>query len=294
LSGRAGTVTIAAMANPDGESGERGDGGDGARERLRFDAVRLGAEDAEAAARAYAIVLGAEPLRLASGRWRFQLERGAVEIAAGPPGLRALCFAAADRALADADFHGLEVRTTPVVSSAELPPAAPAPGARDVPSPRAPEVADTATPATAARAIDHVVVATTDLERALALWRDRLGVRLALDREFPRRGLRMLFFRSGGVTLEFVGVLGARDPAGRDRLDGVAYEVVDLAAYRERLAAAGLDVSPVRDGNKPGSRVATVRSGTTGVPTLLIEHLDRAAWRAEPAVTGVGPGTESR
>ena len=37
------------------------------------------------------------------------------------------------------------------------------------------------------------------------------------------------------------------------------------------LAGAGLDVSEVRAGMKPGTRVFTVRDGTCGVPTLMIE-----------------------
>jgi hypothetical protein len=35
--------------------------------------------------------------------------------------------------------------------------------------------------------------------------------------------------------------------------------------------AGGLDVSEVRTGRRPGTRVMTVKSGTSGVPTLLIE-----------------------
>ena len=38
-----------------------------------------------------------------------------------------------------------------------------------------------------------------------------------------------------------------------------------------RLAEAGVDVSEVRNGRKPGTRVMTVRSGTSGVPTLLVQ-----------------------
>ena len=84
----------------------------------------------------------------------------------------------------------------------------------------------------------------------------------------------MLFFRSAGVTLEFVASISpAPAPAGPDRLYGVAYRVPDLAACRERLVRAGLDVSDIRDGQKRGTIVATVRSGTAGVPTLLVQDL---------------------
>src|SRR5262249_58895996 len=94
-------------------------------------------------------------------------------------------------------------------------------------------------PAAPGAAIDHVVVNTADPERAIALWRDRVGLRLALDREFPARHLRLLFFRSGGITLEYACPLPAGAAAsGDDRLHGVSYRVTDLVARRDRLLAA--------------------------------------------------------
>ena len=39
-----------------------------------------------------------------------------------------------------------------------------------------------------------------------------------------------------------------------------------------RLVSAGVDVSDVRTGRKPGTRVLTVRNGTCGIPTLLVER----------------------
>jgi hypothetical protein len=48
--------------------------------------------------------------------------------------------------------------------------------------------------------------------------------------------------------------------------------VPDAEAARARLLAAGLDVSEVRAGRKPGTRVLTLRGGTCGVPTLLLER----------------------
>jgi len=36
------------------------------------------------------------------------------------------------------------------------------------------------------------------------------------------------------------------------------------------VVSSGFEVSEVRVGNKPGTLVCTVRSGTHGVPTLLI------------------------
>jgi catechol 2,3-dioxygenase-like lactoylglutathione lyase family enzyme len=120
-------------------------------------------------------------------------------------------------------------------------------------------------------ALDHVVVATRDPDAARAVWGGTLGLRLALDRRFEARGLRILFFRLGGVTVEVTGPLDARagDP-GPDAFFGAAWRVGDVDAARERVAAAGFDVSGVRTGHKPGTRVCTVRGGTHGVATLLI------------------------
>lgn len=123
----------------------------------------------------------------------------------------------------------------------------------------------------AVRALDHVVIRTGDAESARRLYRDALGLRLALDRSFPDWGVRLLFFRLGGLTVELAASLReAPDPAGADRLWGLSWRVDDVAAARERLARAGRDVSELRAGRKPGTRVFSVRDGTCGVPTLFI------------------------
>jgi catechol 2,3-dioxygenase-like lactoylglutathione lyase family enzyme len=126
-------------------------------------------------------------------------------------------------------------------------------------------------------AMDHVVVATADPERAAALYGARLGLDMALDRSHPDWG-RLMFFRCGDLIVEVVQRPG-KDMAAetaQDRLWGMSWRVADLEATRARLAAAGLDVSAVRDGRKPGTRVATVRSGKCGVPTLLVERTGTA------------------
>ncbi len=122
--------------------------------------------------------------------------------------------------------------------------------------------------AAAIDAIDHVVVMTSDAEAVIALYRDRLGLRLAFDRTFEQRGLRLLFFRIAGITVELAAPLGAA--AAPDRFWGISYRVRDIDAARARILAAGFDVSDVRPGHKPGTRVCTVRRETHGVATLLI------------------------
>jgi catechol 2,3-dioxygenase-like lactoylglutathione lyase family enzyme len=121
-------------------------------------------------------------------------------------------------------------------------------------------------------ALDHVVVLSPDVEASRQLYETGLGLRLALDRSFPERGVRLLFFRVGGTTIEIGGRLDAEPrPEAGDRFGGLAWRVGDVDAARQRLVADGFDVSPTRKGHKPGTRVCTVRSPVHGVPTLLIE-----------------------
>ena len=126
----------------------------------------------------------------------------------------------------------------------------------------------------AVTAMDHVVVSTPDPERAAALYGARLGLDMALDRSHPDWG-RLMFFRCGDLVLEVTHRPGKpADPPRdiqHDRLRGICWRVADIDATHARLAAAGVDVSEVRTGRKPGTRVMTVRSGTCGVPTLLVQ-----------------------
>jgi catechol 2,3-dioxygenase-like lactoylglutathione lyase family enzyme len=120
-------------------------------------------------------------------------------------------------------------------------------------------------------ALDHVVVATADPERAAALYGARLGLDMALDRSHPDWG-QLMFFRCGDLIVEVVHRPGKDTDAAGDRLWGLSWRVADADATRARLASAGLDVSEVRAGRKPGTRVLTVRTGTCGIPTLLVER----------------------
>ena len=64
-----------------------------------------------------------------------------------------------------------------------------------------------------------------------------------MDRSFEKRGVRLLFFRTGGTTVE-IGSATTRppDPEAPDRFGGLAWKVASAEAARTRLAGAGLDV----------------------------------------------------
>jgi catechol 2,3-dioxygenase-like lactoylglutathione lyase family enzyme len=119
-------------------------------------------------------------------------------------------------------------------------------------------------------AMDHVVVSTPDPERAAALYGARLGLDMALDRSHPDWG-RLMFFRCGDLVVEVSHRPGKPASGTQDKLRGICWRVADIDATHARLTAAGVDVSEVRTGRKPGTRVMTVRNGTCGVPTLLVQ-----------------------
>jgi catechol 2,3-dioxygenase-like lactoylglutathione lyase family enzyme len=123
-------------------------------------------------------------------------------------------------------------------------------------------------------AMDHVVVSTADPERAAALYGARLGLDMALDRSHPDWG-RLMFFRCGDLIVEVVQRPGANLDPAQDKLWGLSWRVADIDATRARLVSAGVDVSDARTGRKPGTRVLTVRNGTCGIPTLLMERTPR-------------------
>jgi catechol 2,3-dioxygenase-like lactoylglutathione lyase family enzyme len=125
-------------------------------------------------------------------------------------------------------------------------------------------------PVSAIAGCDHVVINTRSPDRARSFYGGALGLRLALDRSFPDWGVRLLFFRIGGITVEIAAPLGASDLEGDDRLWGISYRVPDVEAIRARLARQGFDVSDVRPGRKPATHVCTVRGEPCGVATLLI------------------------
>lgn len=138
-------------------------------------------------------------------------------------------------------------------------------GGRAVPPPPAPD---------ALGGVDHVVIRTAAPERALAHYGARLGLSLRMDRTNPSWGARLLFFRVGDLVVEIAHPLAGNEPGAADSLWGLTWRARDLDAAHTRLSAAGLALSEVRPGRKPGTRVFTVRSGALGVPTLVLSSME--------------------
>ena len=118
-------------------------------------------------------------------------------------------------------------------------------------------------------AVDHVVVQTKSKDAAKKFYGDQMGIRLALEQDVPDWGGTQLFFRTNSMSIEVIASPKAKD---EDGLWGLALKTEDIVATQRRLSDAGINVSEVRDGRKPDTKVCTVKSHVCDVPTLLIEH----------------------
>ena len=119
--------------------------------------------------------------------------------------------------------------------------------------------------------VDHLVLRTHDAAACIELFARNLGIRLALDQTVPEWGGRMLFFRAGKLTLEVIESDRDGDKARGSFFWGLAFQCADIAQTAARLRAGGVELSDIRNGRKPGTRVATLKSHDLGIPTLLIE-----------------------
>ncbi|MFT3808859.1 MAG: VOC family protein [Micropepsaceae bacterium] len=247
-----------------------------------LDHIVLITPDLEAGIAAYRTVLAREPVSRSNASAIFTTGNTALELL-GPEtggvtaalatqgeGLASLCFAVDDlarahtklerRGLNPGEIAGDHFRTDKTLTH----------GIRhffirrDTPLP-----ASTAA-AGAVAALDHVVIATPNPDRAAALYGARLGLHMALDRTNPAWGMRLMFFRCGDLIVEIAHRLDTTDTSAPDSFYGLTWRTDDLDAAHTRLAAAGLDVSNICTGRKPGSRVFSLKNGTLNVPTLFI------------------------
>ncbi len=118
------------------------------------------------------------------------------------------------------------------------------------------------------QSVDHLVLRTGDADDCIRLFRDDIGMRLALDQTVQEWGGRMLFFREGGMTLEVIENSSKRPE--QDFFWGICYRCGDIDAVHAELVARGVLLSDIREGRKPGTRVATIKSHVGGVPSLLL------------------------
>jgi methylmalonyl-CoA epimerase len=129
------------------------------------------------------------------------------------------------------------------------------------------------------QAIDHVGVAVENIDAALALYRDTLGMPLVHRETVAEQGVDAALVDVGDGHVELLQPLGPDTAVGKflarrgAGLHHVAYRVEDVEETLSKLAAAGLkliDEHP-RTGIR-GSRVAFLHpSSTGGVLTEIVQ-----------------------
>ena len=121
------------------------------------------------------------------------------------------------------------------------------------------------------RRIDHIGVAVEDLDAALALYAETLGMPVVHRETVTEQGVEAILLDVGENHVELLAPLGPDTPVGKflvkkgPGLHHVAYQVADIDATLAALKAAGtrlIDETP-RIGIR-SSRVAFVHPASTG------------------------------
>ena len=118
--------------------------------------------------------------------------------------------------------------------------------------------------------LDHVVINTNDADGFINVYKDTFNIRLALDKFVDEWKSRMLFFRLNKTTIEVIEK--KNDEVPKDSLWGLSWEVDNIEEAHKRLEKAGVEITPIKKGIKENTMVATIKSHTHNVPTLLIQH----------------------
>jgi methylmalonyl-CoA/ethylmalonyl-CoA epimerase len=128
--------------------------------------------------------------------------------------------------------------------------------------------------------IDHVGIAVTDLDAAVAHYRRTLGIEPLHRERADEQGVEEVLFAVGTSYVQLLGALGPDTPVGAflakrgPGVHHVAYRVDDVAETLEHLRAEGVRL--VDDRPRPGSRNTTIAfvhpGGFEGVLVELVQE----------------------
>lgn len=128
--------------------------------------------------------------------------------------------------------------------------------------------------------IDHIGIATRELDEALSLWRDTLGLEIASTEEVTEQGVRIAMLPIGESHIELLEPLSETSPVGKflaKRGPGIhhlAIKVSDIRASLEQLKTNGTRlIDEVPRVGAGGCLVAFVHpSSANGVLLELVQH----------------------
>ena len=119
--------------------------------------------------------------------------------------------------------------------------------------------------------LNHVAIATSDMEKAVAVYRDMLGAKVSAPVPQPDHGVITVFVELPGAKIELLTPLGdnspianflARNPAGG--VHHLCFEVDDILGARDHLLAQGARLA---SGAEP-------KIGAHGKPVLFLHPKD--------------------
>jgi methylmalonyl-CoA/ethylmalonyl-CoA epimerase len=119
--------------------------------------------------------------------------------------------------------------------------------------------------------LNHVAIATPDVHKSAAVYRDILGAKVSDPMALPEHGVTTVFVELPNTKIELLEPLGGKSPIAKflDKypnggMHHVCYEVDDIVAARDRLKAAG---ATVLGSGEP-------RIGAHGKPVLFLHPRD--------------------
>ncbi|GAA0572375.1 methylmalonyl-CoA epimerase [Rhizomicrobium electricum] len=117
--------------------------------------------------------------------------------------------------------------------------------------------------------LNHVAIATADLEKSAAVYRDLLGAKVSAPHALPEHGVTVVFVELPNTKIELLQPLGDKSPIAAylekspsGGMHHVCYEVDDIAAARDKLAAAGARV------------LGDIKIGAHGKPVVFLHPKD--------------------
>jgi len=124
--------------------------------------------------------------------------------------------------------------------------------------------------------LNHVAIATANLEQSATVYRDMLGAKVSAPHALPEHGVTVVFVELPNTKVELLQPLGDNSPIAdfleknpSGGMHHLCYEVDDILAARDRLVAKGARV------------LGEPRIGAHGKPVLFLHPKDFAGTLVE-------------